>query len=245
MARPRHLRKAPIREALVDIAVKTRPGTSIQALEALYEDVRDEFSGKQEIRTAEVEVNFAQETNRLTNTIIGYAFRASDDNNRVVQFRLNGFTCNWLKPYSEWVELKSLAQRMWRIYAARIQPEHVTRLGLRFINQLELPVPRNDFNEYLTAQPNVPPALPQSVMSFFTRIAFRNEATDCFAVVTQASEGLVKPDVFPLILDIDTSKVGQWEPNSDEIWQCLDQLRDFKNLIFFESLTEEAVRIFE
>jgi len=55
----------------------------------------------------------------------------------------------------------------------------------------------------------------------------------------------VKPEVFQLILDIDTAKITTLGPDSPQIWTSLDQLRDFKNLIFFESLTEEAVKIFE
>ena len=182
--------------------------------------------------------------NRLTNTPVGYAFRTSD-NQRVVQFRSNGFTCNWLRPYAEWSDLRDMAVRMWQIYLGAAQPDQVVRLGLRYINHLELPVPRDDFAEYLTAQPNIPAALPQTLMSFFTRVAIQDEGIDCVAVVTQAFEGIINPKVFPLILDIDASKLVNLQPNSDEIWILLDQLRDFKNRIFFESLTEDAVRVFE
>jgi len=244
MARQRHLRNAPIREALIDIAVKTRPGVSLESLATLHESIKNEFPTRQEVRNAEVELNFARETNRLTNIPLGYVFRSSD-NNRAVQFRLNGFTCNWLKPYAEWADLRGLAQRMWRIYAEAVRPENVVRLGLRYINNLNLPVPSKDFNEFMTMQPNLPPALPQAIMSFFTRVTFQDPQIDCFAIVTQVSEGLVKPEVFQLILDIDTAKITTLGPDSPQIWTSLDQLRDFKNLIFFESLTEEAVKIFE
>jgi len=134
---------------------------------------------------------------------------------------------------------------MWRIYAEAVRPENVVRLGLRYINNLNLPVPSKDFNEFMTMQPNLPPALPQAIMSFFTRVTFQDPQIDCFAIVTQVSEGLVKPEVFQLILDIDTAKITTLGPDSPQIWTSLDQLRDFKNLIFFESLTEEAVKIFE
>lgn len=244
MAHARHLRNAPIREALVDIAVKIRPETQLDLLASLQALIGEEFSIRQEIRSAEVEVDLTQETNKVINTPVGYMFRTSDQK-RVVQFKLNGFTFNWLRPYTDWNDLRAHALRMWQIYSEALQPEKVTRLALRYINQLELPIPAGDFSEYLAAQPNIPPALPQKVSNFFTRVAIHDDLTDCGAIITQVYEGLVNPKVFPLILDIDASKSVSLPSNAEEIWTILDQLRDFKNRIFFESLTEDAVRIFE
>jgi len=229
---------------LVDIAVTAKPGTELEALERLHEQVGAEFPHKRELRTAEVELDLTHETNRITKTPLGYMFRTAD-RQKVVQFRFNGLTFNWLKPYTHWNDVRRYAQKMWRIYAGALKPEKVTRLALRYINQIELPVPVRDFGEYLAAQPNIPAALPQSVANFLTRVTIYDESTACGAVITQVYEGLVNPKVFPLILDIDASKAVSLPASAEEIWEIFDQLRDFKNRIFFESLTEDAVRLFE
>ncbi len=244
MVRKRHLAHAPIREALIDIAVRVPVETSLDLLGSLQAAIASEFPRKQEIKTAEVEVDIAKETNKFVKTGIGWAFRTEDEK-RVVQFRTNGFTFNWLKPYTNWKDLRSHAQRMWQLYADTVRPEVISRLAVRYINQLELPLPMNDFAEFITAQPVIPAALPQKVGSFFTRVAIHDDQTDCGAVITQVFEGLVDPKVFPLILDIDASKLVSLKRDDPGIWLVLDQLRDLKNDIFFESLTEEAVRLFE
>lgn len=244
MARKRHLANAPIREALVDIAARVPVETSLDLLGSLHSTIASQFPRRTEIRTAEVEVDVAKETNKFIKTPIGWAF-STEDNKRVVQFRTNGFTFNWLRPYTNWEDLRVNAERMWQLYADTVKPEVISRLAVRYINQLELPLPMNDFAEFITAQPNIPKALPQKVGSFFTRVAIHDDQTGCGAVITQVFEGLVDPKVFPLILDIDASKLVSLKRDDPEVWSILGQLRDMKNNIFFESLTEEAVRLFE
>ena len=41
MPKPRHLRNAPITEAIVDVAVKLAPEVGLQTLEGIHEDIRE------------------------------------------------------------------------------------------------------------------------------------------------------------------------------------------------------------
>jgi uncharacterized protein (TIGR04255 family) len=99
-----------------------------------------------------------------------------------------------------------------------------------------------DFGEYLTAAPRIPLELPQHVTRFLSRVSIvRADAVS--AVITQAFEGIVGPKNVTVLLDIDTFK--QEDFSEEDIWVVLEELHDFKNEIFFSSLTEEAVRLFE
>jgi uncharacterized protein (TIGR04255 family) len=162
-----------------------------------------------------------------------------------VQFRLNGFTYNWLRPYGTWKDLRSAAQQYWHLYSESVRPVSVTRLALRYINNLVFPSPFLDFGEYLVAQPNIPPALPQKLAQFLTRITLFEDQTSFNATVTEAFEGVINPNELTIILDIDAFSHRSFQPSEYEIWRTLDGLREFKNRIFFESLTEHAVRLFE
>ena len=63
-------------------------------------------------------------------------------------------------------------------------------------------------------------------------------------VVTQAFDQMT-PSILPLILDIDVFVEGKsFAADGDEVWEQLDQLRDFKNRIFFGSLTPKALELF-
>ena len=63
--------------------------------------------------------------------------------------------------------------------------------------------------------------------------------------MTHAFEGVVDPNVVNVILDIETRVRNRFSSGSPEIWSKLDHLRNFKNLIFFRSLTDKALRLFE
>jgi len=49
----------------------------------------------------------------------------------------------------------------------------------------------------------------------------------------------------PVILDVDVFKICECEPSSSKVWEILAQLRNFKNLIFFKSLTQKGQEVFK
>ncbi len=107
-------------------------------------------------------------------------------------------------------------------------------------------MPVGDFGEYLEAQPKIPDPLPQKLSQFLTRVGMVDDEAGLSAIVTHVFEGIVKPAELTIILDIDASKhVALRQEQDHEIWEIFDQLHAFKNMIFFESLTEKAVRLFE
>lgn len=121
-------------------------------------------------------------------------------------------------------------------------------MAVRFINLLPLPVPFDDFSEYLTAAPNVPPNLPQGLSAFLQRVVIVDPAQNRKAIVTQAleeSEISVQTGTVGIFLDIDTFRVARVDSPNPEVWAVLDQLRDFKNAIFFDHITEKTAELFQ
>ena len=248
MREPHHLNNAPIREALVDIFVEfpgdMEPSSQVKVLESLVAKVKEEYPNVQNVAEGQLQVDFKEKQGRFEQNVLG--FRCfNGDNNRAVQFRRDGFTFNWLRPYTEWADFRSQAARMWQLYREAATPAKVVRLGLRFINDLALPLPFDSFGEYLVADPIVPKELPQGLSRFLTRVTLDNEEGTASATLTQAFEGVTDPDRVNVILDIDTRIQAEFAPEDSAIWERLDGLRDFKNKIFFASLTDKAVRLFE
>ena len=138
-----------------------------------------------------------------------------------------------------------MASEMWQLYRQIATPVKVVKLGVRYINDLTLPGPFERFGEYLVSDPIIPEGLPQGVSRFLTNFTIEEEQSGASATVTQAFEGVVDPKVVNVILDIETRLRTESAPEDPEIWTKLDHLRDFKNRIFFKSLTDKAVRLFE
>jgi len=138
--------------------------------------------------------------------------------------------------------MKQEAASMWKVYVDAVSPNTITRVGTRYINVLKLPV-NEELHDYLTEPPRIPTGLNQELNSFLTRVDINDPKTKARGFLTQALES-VHSDHVPIVLDIDVFVAKQFDPGEEEFWSCLDKLREFKNKVFFESITEKAVECF-
>lgn len=247
MAHARHLKRAPITEAIIDLRVSALKEFDSRRFLTLKEHLRDRYPNVQEARGAEAGFELAPgkvATHARDLGLQGFFFK-SDDGVNIAQFRVDGFTFNRLAPYTSWEEVFPEAIRLWKLYSETASPEYVSRLALRYINRLTIPVPIEDFSQYLTSPPMVPRNLPQVISSFLTRVVLHEPESQLAANVTQALEEGLDPKSVGVILDIDAYKVGEFDPRGAEIAQVLAELHDFKNTIFFGSVTEAALRFYE
>lgn len=240
------LLKAPITEAVLDIRVKIREGMQVEHLNSIYDAVSGQYPEKKERHKWEGILEFKKGASPLSATaeaIDGYMFYSADQK-QILQTRLDGFTFSRLKPYETWEHFRDEAHRLWHIYRDTVSPE-ITRVALRYINKIEIPLPINDFSEYLTAAPSVPTDLPQGVSSFLTRLVIHEPAIDASAILTQALEQIVNPEILPIILDIDVFRQKSEGISEEDAWKTFEQLRHFKNKIFFKSITPKAEVLFQ
>ena len=248
MIAPRHLRNAPITEAVVDLRVKLPDDLSFEKLALVNDSIVSRYPKRKERRKYEGKVEFRIGEPPKQTTVDkgpdGYIYTSEDDK-QVVQFRLDGFTFSRLKPYETWENLRDEAHKLWQLYVKFSSPEFITRVALRYINNLNIPLPIKDFAEYLVAPPTVPAQLPQGVGSFLTRIVTTEPKLGASAIVTQALEPLTQKDFAPIILDIDVFKTGQFDIEKRETWDILEGLHNLKNEIFFSSVSEKGLRLYE
>jgi uncharacterized protein (TIGR04255 family) len=247
MARQRHLNNAPIVEAIIDFRVRLAPTFDVTRFASLKETLRIDYPKVQEPREFVAGIEFAgKQVQQILEDkgLRGYFFRSVDDRN-VVQFRKDGFTFSRLNPYTEWKTVRGEAKRLWELYRAAASPELVTRVAVRYINQLGIPQPFNDFADYLTTPPTLPKTLPQDLRQFMTRAVVCDAATDIWANITQALSQSTKPNEITIIFDIDVYKQHEIGFEESDIWPVFEQLRTLKNRIFFDSISEKTASLFE
>jgi uncharacterized protein (TIGR04255 family) len=240
------LGNAPIREALLDIRVASDPPPNAATLRTLHERVRDRYPIIDERRGFFAELRIEQgRISPPTAKELGFAglWCKSADGRQIVQFRPDGFTLNRLAPYAGADALIREGLELWQLYCGVARPASVTRIALRYINALKLPIPEgDDFAEFLTAAPTTPPETPQSVSSFLTR-AVVHEGQDV-ATVTQKFENVPAGGATPFTLDIDVYRLGDLPLQAQELEGMFARLRELKNQIFFGYLTEKTVELY-
>ncbi len=118
-------------------------------------------------------------------------------------------------------------------------------MALRYINRIEIPLPIRDFKDYLLTIPQIAPNLPQALAHFIMRLVVPNPEIGATAVINVVMDQSSSAKFQPIIFDIDVFKIMNHPGNSEEIWQDFDQLRIFKNEIFFNSITDRAKELFQ
>lgn len=237
---------APITEAVIDIRAELPDNASLANLEKLHDLIRAGYPGKKSRKKFEAQIQFKEEREPLRTTTFqqdGYYF-TSPDGKRIVQYRLDGFSFNRLRPYSRWEDLRDEARRAWDIYVAHVSPLAVSRLAVRYINSIEIPSKSFDYDDYFTAVPKTPEGLPQVLGHFFTRTVIPFADQDATAVVIQTPADRQGPVNTAIILDIDVFVQRCLPPEDQRIWGMLEQLRKIKNDIFFKSITEKTKELF-
>jgi uncharacterized protein (TIGR04255 family) len=250
MARQRHLPRAPIREAIIQIQVG--PAVDLSLVEKFASSLAREFRKTTDIWQTSFGIQFDQDKAESTSTnrvLVGKRLD-SQSGLEVLQCTVNAFSFSRLTPYQDWSQMRDTAKRLWALYVSSVKPISVTRLAVRYINALPLPLPVSELNDYFTAAPQIPSALPQMMHTFLQRVVISDNATPSLATIIQASDedtaARSRTNQVTILFDIDAYQQVNLESNdSSTIWSKFEELRAFKNRVFFEHITEKAAGLFE
>lgn len=235
-----HLSNAPITEALIDIRIQSEKLFEEHQFNKLFELIKKDYPNRQNQVNTMVNIN-SDEGSIKTHSpqITGYLLKNSNKT-QMVQFRQNGFTYNKLAPYKNWEELRDEGKRLWGLYYKNLNPNKVIRIALRYINILSYKIPIT-FSDFITSPPIIPEGFHSQLNNFFTRISFPEENTKNNAILSQTLEIEPNSENASIILDIDAFNLSSFDPDDKEIWEQFEKLRNFKNDIFFKSITSKGL----
>ncbi|MBI2803294.1 MAG: TIGR04255 family protein [Gammaproteobacteria bacterium] len=240
------LTSSPIVEAVLDIDCDMPPATNLAALEPTATRVfGDQYpTAKTQIAQETQIESRGQEFPRVTTTHGLAALQFfSDDDKQLVQLRLQGYSFNRLTPYSSLDDYLPEIERTWRLFLTLAAPIKVSRIRLRYINRLLLPLTEGKvgLDEFLRLGPRLPDDATLVFSSFFNQHVLSEPVTGNVVKVIMASQ-LPENHALPLILDIEAERPCAIEPNDwTKIAQRIDSLRALKNLVFRKSLTEPCL----
>ncbi|GAC1502256.1 MAG: TIGR04255 family protein [Chamaesiphon sp.] len=246
----RHYSRAPITEAIIDFRVTLPEGLSVDKIAEIHAHVRDTFPTVEPFYKSVGAITYQPGSSFKVDTLeeqqIGFWLR-SEDNLQTFQATLEGFTFNRLAPYKSWAEFSSNAQHLWDMYKEICKPTQVTRVAVRYINQINIPARElTELKDYLRTVPEVSPGLPQNALqSFFMQLQIPQQDLNCMLIINEAIAPPTSPEVVTVILDLDLFSQQIWETNDKEIWSFLEKLRHRKNKVFEESITDRTKELID
>lgn len=231
-----------LKESVLDVRVSLHDGFDFQQLADLVEKYQEDFPQKQ-VQT-QFETGFKVEEGQpsVSNTLYkknGFILK-NKKGDRALQLRLDGFTFSKLHPYNGWDKFTGEAYGLLNEYLDAIKPLNITRIALRFINEIKIPLPIESLENYFNTFPIIPNKLTILPNKFLFQFSFEDSnAKDISAIVTQAVKQKTK-EFLPYIFDIDVFKEKAISSDIAKIKKEFISLRKFKNFIFEESLKEKA-----
>ncbi len=250
------LSNPPIVEALLEIRFNPNKKIEVQALENFADSILQKYPKRESLEDQSFKFVYKKgEDAHHDFQVQPSGFKSTNaEGNRVVIGAIDKFIVSSLAPYSPWPDLKKTAEDLYKEYLEFAPQTEVTRLGMRYINRINIPYKEGFiFQKFINTFPSLPrhEELPKSTSGFETVVVMRHEDIDCISTIRQVlleMEGNVESGsaFIPFVLDIDVFQEKSYvDVNAEEVWEVFDKMRIKKNAIFFGSLTDEALTPYE
>lgn len=247
--RVKKLHKAPIIEALIDIQVVLVPTLSLDELvNRIPEEITAEFPRREERRKIESSCGHTNGKFQFSAGDHGTAGVVLRDNEKTkaLQVRLDGFGFSHLQPYSDFPTFEAEARKFWNMYRGFAGVSQIRRITLLYINILESSKKNASLQELKKLLKSVPDISDLGdKQTFNSRIRIGHTDAAINAIITQETIQNVKTEATGIQFQIAAFKQFSASPNEDELWDAVEQLREFKNDIFFDLVTSEQIEKFE
>lgn len=242
MLERRHYSKAPITEALIDLRVNLPGEATLKRLNDLFPSISIEYPNQDNQLIFQGQLMAGTSVSATANqTQIGYAY-SDRDRRQVFNACLGSFTFSRLAPYDRWESFRDEAKRLWSIYQDAVRPITITRLAVRYVNRLDIPLPISDLKDFLRTVPEVSVDLPEGLSGYFMQLQIPQEDVGAMVVINQAMIPPANPEVISILLDIDISQDYTLLIDKD-FWSCLEKLHTRLNHVFEACITDETRKL--
>lgn len=230
----------PIAEAAVEIRVSSP--LSARDLEKIADKFKKIYPNVQPINEFGIDLKAAV-VNQKQN---GFRF-SSDDQADIVIISPERLVVARLAPYPGWSAIQDRIVSAWKIWKIFAKTRVISRVGIRYINRIDVPLGDSDkieIEDYLTFYPKIP-QFSNAPMSHYL-IQFTKPTS--FHLWSTTITSTVQPpplvNTLSLLLDIDVFRTEDIPLNDDNLWLMLNEARNLKNEIFQHCITSKAEALF-
>lgn len=238
-------RKPPLIEALCEFQfVGEEWDWTIPGL--IYQELKDRFPQKRQAQVVEFEVQaeHPQFSQRVKGGPGRMQFLRADES-ALVQVGPNLLVVNHLPPYPHWGEFKVLIFDALSIYQRVARPTGFRRIGLRYINRIEVPETDFDLPTYFNLRPHLPAAIAAPYDTVLMRIGLQYEEDQGQLLLTFARtlDGDTTASAFILDLDFATTSADELRPDNVRNW--VEQAHHRIEMAFEACVTDPLRQLFE
>lgn len=152
MARLRY-RNPPLVEAVCEFRFEPGNAAHVEAVDAIQRAL-PHYRERRTVRGVEGQVD-------ITGDSFAHAFRTVDrtqllaDDGRIVQVWPGALTVNHVPPYDTWESWRSEVHEVLDVYVQSLEPRALLRIGLTYLNRIELPGTETKLEEWFVVHPHI------------------------------------------------------------------------------------------
>jgi uncharacterized protein (TIGR04255 family) len=213
----------------------------------VYEKIRDGFPKRRQEKIYETSIAAGPEG-------IGQQVLTTDrmqflreDEKALIQVGPNLLAVNHLRPYPTWQEFFPLIRQGFEAYLAAANPQGIQRIGLRYINRIEIPGERVELEDYFEFRPFVGAKLPQDYGPFIVGIQIPFENSRDMLRLQLASATTENPNTIAVVLDLDyfLAQPGEVSKEKEQVFQWIELAHNHVEEVFEACITDRLRQTFE
>lgn len=241
-----HLPQAPIVEAVIDIRAPSQVDHQEELLRRQLDSKLPDYQYLHSLNQFELNTKLEKggtPQSAFRSMWSGLSYK-STDNHKITQFNLQGMTLSRLKPYRNWKDIFTEAMRMWAVYENIFKPASIARIGLRYINNMDIESEANLHN--FIRQSPAPPADGMPLLGFMHQNSYAIAGHPYVAnIITLLRPIFVPAQSRGLVLDIDVFTKDEIPVEQNILEKALQEMHDVKNRIFFNLITPDILKQFK
>lgn len=213
----------------------------------VYDKVKKEFPKKKQQNVIEMEARVEQ--NELMPSIKkGGVTRLQflrEDETALIQVGPNLLAVNHLRPYPTWGRFQKMIKSSLAVYREVAYPKALKRIGLRYINRLEIPEAEVRIEDYILAVPQIPEPVPQVFATWIQRVEIPFVDSNGMMVM---QSGLVKheePNKITFLLDLDFITLDVRDINLENATNWLEKAHAAVEKTFEVCITDKSRALFK
>jgi len=243
----RHYARAPIVEAVIDVQVESASPPDQSAFTTYAEKWTARFPQRADLNLFQVGFGpfpipgMPHHVQASQGQVVGVRL-SSALNDRTLQVQTRGLSYSHLPPYSRWEEFFDEFAELWRSYVELIKPETVTRVALRYINQIAIPHQKFEMSDFFSLYPEVPTGIPQDITGLFMQLQMPQPdlGPDVMAIVNLGTGARNAQGQNAFLLDFDVFANRRLVPTSGDLAELLGAIRVRKNQLFEACITDKT-----
>ena len=241
----RRYNNPPIIEALCELRFEPSLPWDLAIPGLVYERVRDDFRKRRQVRALETSVSASTEgVEQQVRTTDRMQFLREDER-ALIQVGPDLLAVNHLKPYPTWQEFLPLIQRGFDAYCDAAAPKGVHRIGLRYINRIDIPGQSIELEDYFEFRPFVGSELAQDFGPFIVGIQVPYEDSRDTLRLQLANARVETPDTVGITLDLDYFLSRPGEVSLDDVFEWVDMAHCRVEEVFEACITDHLRQMFE